>query len=159
MAFTQTIDTGTTANDGKGAGLRTNLRILIANDVDLNERVNQLDATLEDVSDSLSKISFANVAAATAEWNAASPKPKDGHQINIEDVDQTYKWASGETSKVLFVKNNLSEAEVEAADADLQNNIDAEEAARIAADAALQVNIDTAQTTADTAKVLAILAI
>ena len=38
MAFTPTINTGTTPNDGQGAGLRTNMRILIANDVDLDAR-------------------------------------------------------------------------------------------------------------------------
>jgi hypothetical protein len=32
MAFTEEINTGTTPNDGQGAGLRTNMRILIAND-------------------------------------------------------------------------------------------------------------------------------
>ena len=32
MTFTEEINTGTTPNDGQGAGLRTNMRILIAND-------------------------------------------------------------------------------------------------------------------------------
>ncbi|WP_370398395.1 hypothetical protein [Tenacibaculum dicentrarchi] len=37
MSFTAKINTGIIANDGKGAGLRTNMRILIANDVYLRE--------------------------------------------------------------------------------------------------------------------------
>ncbi|ALU74342.1 hypothetical protein AUW17_05380 [Tenacibaculum dicentrarchi] len=37
MSFTEKINTGIIANDGKGAGLRTNMRILIANDVYLRE--------------------------------------------------------------------------------------------------------------------------
>ncbi|MBE7688455.1 hypothetical protein F6A46_09425 [Tenacibaculum finnmarkense genomovar ulcerans] len=37
MAFTERINTGIAPNDGKGAGLRTNMRILIANDVYLRE--------------------------------------------------------------------------------------------------------------------------
>lgn len=57
MAFNSTINTGTTANDGQGDGLRTNMRKLIENDNYLNGRCSSIESdhnALESIVNSIS---------------------------------------------------------------------------------------------------------
>ena len=65
MAFTATINTGTTPNNNQGAGLRTNMRILIANDVDLKatkvDKVTGKDLSTNDFT-TLEKQKLANLS-------------------------------------------------------------------------------------------------
>ena len=49
MSFTSEINTGITPNDGRGAGLRTNMRILIANDNALKTLIDDLGSDLKSI--------------------------------------------------------------------------------------------------------------
>lgn len=88
---------------------------------EIKEAFNPLVDAVIGLEEGSTRRSFATVADATAFWNVSSPKPDDDLMINIEDVNKTYKWASGESSKVLFVKDNIDGASVVAAQTTADN--------------------------------------
>ncbi len=105
-----TTDIANTSAVGVKDGGAVQISLGLIKDItdDLDERTDTLEILVDGLEGATSKLSFEDVAAATSYWTTASPKPDDDTLLNIEDIDWTYKWASGETEKVLAVRKNVS---------------------------------------------------
>lgn len=92
MAFNETINTGTTAGDGTGDGLRTNMRKLIENDNFLKNKIENFNPVVAKT--------FLSLALA----QSVTPTPEDGTPFRVYNVNDPsengrYSWQNGNTVK------------------------------------------------------------
>ena len=81
MVFNETINTGTTPGDGKGAGLRTNMRKLIEND-------NYLKGELESTQKNINKNNLVQVTPEDAVYVSSNYEP-GALKIMLPDVNNS----------------------------------------------------------------------